>query len=97
MGYSAWGCKELDTTDQAHTQEQRNSRGAVKINKGLNLKWATFPGEFFDWMGLHEGMPFVPYACWEKRGRFWAEDSTEYLNNLIKTGDYCKLKSLSQA
>ena len=38
VGYSPWGCKELDTTDQAHTQEQRNSRVAVKINKGLNLK-----------------------------------------------------------
>ena len=29
VGYSPWGCKELDTTDQAHTQEQRNSRGAI--------------------------------------------------------------------
>ena len=65
MGYSPWGRKELDTIDRAHTEEQRSSRVAVKMSKGLNLKQAKFPGQFFDWMGLHEGVQLVPYACWE--------------------------------
>ena len=62
MGYSPWGCKELDTTEHTHTHTQTRARARKSFTDNTT-------GKLDDWelISLHDTLaghePFIPGMC----------------------------------